>query len=84
MAMVYIYYSIRFGIAYGIGKTLKLRWSELVALVYAASVNGALGMAVSLGAYGPEAAAGAVLAGPLGVLIIMILLVKLFKAHRMG
>ena len=82
MVMVYVYYSIRFGVAYGAGKVLKLRWDELIALVYAASVNGALGMAVSLGAYGPEAAAGAVLAGPLGVLVIMILLVKLFKAHK--
>ncbi|UXD22224.1 hypothetical protein IPA_02725 [Ignicoccus pacificus DSM 13166] len=84
MVMVYVYYSIRFGMTYGIGKALGLNWKELIALVYAASVNGALGMAVSLGAYGPEAAAGAVLAGPLGVLVIMILLVKFFKKKSLG
>ncbi len=82
MVMVYLYYSIRFGITFSIGKLLRLKWEELIALVYAASVNGALGMAVSLGAYGPEAAAGAVLAGPLGVLVLMILLVKFFKSRK--
>jgi len=79
MVAVYSYFSLRFGLTYGIGKAIKVNKKELIALVYAASANGALGMAVSLGAYGPEAAAGAVLAGPMGVLVLMILLVKIFK-----
>jgi len=84
MAMVYVYYALRHGLAYAIGKAVRASPKELIALTFVGTANGALGMAISLGAYGPSAAAGAVLAGPLGVLVTMSLVAKLLgsKASR--
>jgi ACR3 family arsenite efflux pump ArsB len=79
MILVYVYYGIRFGLAWEFGKVIHMDLKERIAFLFSASVNGALGMAISIGAYGPKAAAGAVLAGPLGVLVEMALLVKLLS-----
>ena len=80
MLAVYTYYAIRHGVAYAIGKAVRANRKELITLTFVGTANGALGMAISLGAYGPAAAAGAVLAGPLGVLVMMSLVVKVFKS----
>ena len=64
-----------------LSRTIKARAEEEISLIYSASVNGALGMAISVGAYGEKGAAGAVLTGPLGVLVLMILLLKVLKSN---
>ncbi len=76
---VYLYHAVRLGTAELVSKLMKVKREEMIAMLYSATVNGALGMAIALGAYGPVAAAGAVITGPLSVLVLMILLAKLLS-----
>ncbi len=77
---VYIYHGCRFGIMDLASRVVRARKEERIALLYASTVNGALGMAVSLGAYGSVAAAGAIITGPLSVLVLMIALARLLAS----
>jgi len=74
---LFAYFGSRFGLAYAIGKLTKMSYREVVPLVYAATGNGAIGIALSLSAFGPLALTGAVLAGPLVLVILMTVCLKL-------
>ncbi len=74
---LFLYFGLRFTIAYVFGKVSKFSYPELVPLIYSASGNGAIGVAISLSAFGPLATTGAVLAGPLVLVVLMTAVLKI-------
>jgi ACR3 family arsenite transporter len=73
---------LRFAIAAAVNRALSLPWSEAVAVLFAASSNGALGSALAVSVLGPEAGAGAVIAGPVIMFLSMIILLRLLLRRK--
>ena len=81
---LFAYFGSRFLIAYLAGRAAHFDYPRLVSLVYAATGNGAIGVAISLSAFGPVATTGAVLAGPLVLVVLMTVVLKICLRCRRG
>lgn len=77
IALLLLYNGARYLAAYAASRLLGLSREEGVAVIYAASQNGALGMALALGVAGIYGLIGAVLAGPVAVLLSMSIVAKI-------
>ncbi len=64
VALLMAFTLARFAAAKLLAATVGMERREEIALVFAASANGALGTALALAAFGPGAWVGAVIAGP--------------------
>ncbi len=82
VAILYVYFGSRFLIAGILGRASGLERRARIALVYAATGNGALGTAIALATFGPAATTGAVLAGPLVLITLMILAARLLSRSK--
>jgi len=78
VATLLAYNGVRHGVAYAAARLLRLGYEEEVALVYVGSQNGALGMALAAGVGGVEALVGAVLAGPVAVILSMSIVARIY------
>jgi len=79
VAILYLYFGGRFAIADVLGRAARLERRARIALIYAATGNGALGTAIALATFGPAATTGAVLAGPLVLVTLMILAARILS-----
>ncbi len=82
VALLMVFTLARFAAAKLLAATVGMEKREEIALVFAASANGALGTALALAAFGPGAGAGAVIAGPVAMLLAMTLVLKLYTSRR--
>lgn len=83
LGILVAYNAARYLVAYAASLVLKAGYRERIALLYTASQNGALGMALAAGVAGVKALSGAVIAGPLTVLLTMSIAAKLVM-HKRG
>ena len=74
-----VYFLLRWGLAYVVGKMLKLPFEQNVALTYSSTYNMSISTAIGIATFGPMAGVGTVLGGPFAEMIQMILLVKFFE-----
>ncbi len=81
-ATLFAYFGFRFLLAALASRAAKLSYAEMVPLIYAATGNGAIGIAVSLSAFGPLATTGAVLAGPLVLVVLMTACLKMLLKRK--
>lgn len=79
VALLLVFTVARFLAAKALARLSGLPRRAEIALVFAASANGALGTAIALSAFGPEAGAGAVLAGPVAMLLAMTVVLRLYQ-----
>ncbi len=79
--LIFAFTAARFLVAKLVSMAAGLGRREEVALVFAASANGALGTALALAAFGADAGAGAVIAGPVVMLLTMIIVMRLYMAR---
>ncbi len=84
VALILVFTAARFAVAKLLAAAARLGRREEIALVFAASANGALGTALALAAFGAEAGAGAVIAGPVVMLLTMIIVMRLYMARGGG
>ncbi len=78
VAALLAYNAVRHCVAFLAARLLRLNREDEVALVYVGSQNGALGMALAAGLGSVEALVGAVLAGPIAVILAMSAVAKIY------
>ncbi len=74
-----VYFFLRWGLAYLMGKLLKFPLEQNIALTYSSTYNMSISTAIGIATFGPMAAVGTVIGGPFAEMIQMILLVKFFE-----
>ncbi len=76
---LFAYFAARFATAHIIGLSMRLGRGERIALLYAASGNGAIGIALST-PLGEAALTGAAIAGPLVLVVLMTAILRFLTA----
>ena len=76
-----VYFFLRWSLAYLVGKLFSFPIEQNVSFTYSSSYNMTISTAIGIAVFGPMAAVGTVLGGPLSEMIQMILLVKFFQVR---